>query len=121
MSPLVNLEAQYDKQIKENQTKSKVNVRWEIGMKKKRLAYFIYNSQDNYESELTTGAELLLSLKSHNWSSVGTILRINSSKNIILDEEVCLELKNQDPPPINILNDYTVELVWKSTSYKRME
>lgn len=44
MSPLVNLEAQYDKQIKENQTKSKVNVRWEIGMKKKRLAYFIYNS-----------------------------------------------------------------------------
>jgi len=41
--------------------------------------------------------------------------------NLFLDEEVCLELRNQNPPPSNILTGYTVELVWKSTSYKRMD
>lgn len=84
-------------------------------MKRKRIANFIYSSQDNFDSQLTVGTELTLSLSSHNWSSTGVVIKISAS------EEVSLELKNQDPPPTNIVTGYKVELVWKSTSYKRME
>jgi hypothetical protein len=40
-----------------------------MGMKRKRLAYFVYSSQDNFENELICGNELKSSLKSHGWSS----------------------------------------------------
>lgn len=35
------------------------------------------------------------------------------------NEEVCLELVNTNPPPVD--SGYKVEFVWKSTSYNRMK
>lgn len=79
------------------------------------------------------GNELKISLKSHNWSSKGHVIKITASKikikiNILtaflskkIDEEVCLELNSSEPPPTSITSDYTVEFVWKSTSFTRMK
>lgn len=39
-SPLIKLEADYDKRLKENQTQDNVTVRWDVGLNKKRLAFF---------------------------------------------------------------------------------
>jgi len=38
--PLVKLEADYDRKLKESQTQANVAIRWDIGLNKKRLAHF---------------------------------------------------------------------------------
>ena len=41
--PLVKLEAEYDRKLKEAQTQDNIGVRWDVGLNKKRIAYFIFN------------------------------------------------------------------------------
>ena len=38
--PLVKLEADYDKKLKESQTQDNIVVRWDVGLNKKKIAYF---------------------------------------------------------------------------------
>ena len=38
--PLVKLEADYDKKLKESQTQDNIVVRWDVGRNKKRIAFF---------------------------------------------------------------------------------
>lgn len=42
LGPLVKLEADYDRKLKESQTKDGISVRWEMGLNKKRVAYFLF-------------------------------------------------------------------------------
>ena len=54
MGPLVKLEADYDKQMKEAQTQEGVSVRWDMGLNKKRIAYFTFAQKDT-DMRLVTG------------------------------------------------------------------
>ena len=45
--PLVKLEAEYDKKIKEAQTQNGIKVRWEWSLNKKRIACFVFPKEDN--------------------------------------------------------------------------
>jgi len=36
----VKLEAEYDRKLKESQTQDNIIVRWDVGLNKKRIAYF---------------------------------------------------------------------------------
>ena len=36
----MKLEADYDKKLKESQTQDNMSVRWDVGLNKKRIAYF---------------------------------------------------------------------------------
>ena len=45
--PLVKLEAEYDKKVKEAQTQNGIKVRWEWSLNKKRTAYFVFPKEDN--------------------------------------------------------------------------
>lgn len=49
------------------------------------------------------------------WKSKGHIVRIAQT------EEICLEVKNQKGAPVDPDCRYTVEFVWKSTSFDRMK
>ena len=42
----MKLEADYDKRMKESQTQENIVVRWDIGLNKKRVAYFNFPRQD---------------------------------------------------------------------------
>lgn len=42
MGPLVKLEADYDKLMKEKQKQENISVRWDMGLNKKRIAYFLF-------------------------------------------------------------------------------
>lgn len=55
MGPLVKLEADYDKHMKETQTQENVSVRWDMGLNKKRIAYFQFSAPES-ELRLLTGA-----------------------------------------------------------------
>ena len=41
-APLVKAEADYDKSMKESQSQENLLVRWDVGLNKKRVAYFMY-------------------------------------------------------------------------------
>ena len=61
MAPLVKLEADYDKKMKESQTQDGVSVTWDMSLAKRRLAIFKFG-RDGYEAGLTIGDELRLKL-----------------------------------------------------------
>ncbi|CAL5431318.1 unnamed protein product [Camellia sinensis] len=58
-APLIKLEADYDKMMKESQSKDNVTIRWDVGLNKKRIAYFVFPKEDN-ELRLVPGDELQL-------------------------------------------------------------
>ncbi|CRG99607.1 regulator of nonsense transcripts, putative [Plasmodium relictum] len=120
-APLVQLEADYDKSIKEGQKQANVTVRWDVGLNKKRYAHFIYVKEES-ELRLVAGDELKLSYTYPNgkvWSCEGHISRLHNT------EEIALELRilgTADGPWVdNITTGFTVEFVWKSTAYDRMQ
>lgn len=115
--PLIKLEADYDRQFKESQTQNNIRVRWDWSLAKRRQAYFMFpNEGDNVR--LVAGDELKLKFDENGvtkWKSRGHIVKITAS------EEICLELKNSRAPPTDPEAKFTVEFVWKSTSFDRMK
>ena len=57
--PLVKLEADYDKKLKESQTQDNIEVRWDVGLNKKITAYFSMAKNDS-DLRLMPGDELRL-------------------------------------------------------------
>lgn len=125
-APLVKMEADYDKRVKDSQTQENVVVRWDIGLNKKRVAYFHFTKEDN-EARLVPGDELRLRLNSSAYQSLGSFDEAGWSvvghvSKITANEEVALELRGaQSTGPWDVSHGFTVEFVWKSTSFDRMQ
>lgn len=120
LGPLVNLEAEYDRRIKENHRQEDIAVRWETGLSKKRIACFHVPGRDESELRLVMGDELRLRLDPTStrlygqpWESTGHILWIEHG-------EIGLEMKSSKVP-LDIPDGYILEFVWKSVSYDRMQ
>jgi len=115
LGPLIRLEADYDKKMKESQTKHNISLRWETSLKKKPVACFLFAKDEN-EVRLVPGDELKLSLStpSGEWASVGHVIKI-------VNEEVFVEIRNPNRCPMDTTSGFTVEFVWKSTSFDRMQ
>ncbi|XP_013391305.1 regulator of nonsense transcripts 1 [Lingula anatina] len=117
--PLVKLEADYDKKLKESQTQDKIVVRWDVGLNKKRIAYFVF-PKANEEMKLMHGDELRLRYlgEMHKpWSGVGHVIKIPDN----FSEEVAIELKSNAGVPAECTHNFVVDFVWKSTSFDRMQ
>ncbi|KXZ44312.1 hypothetical protein GPECTOR_69g405 [Gonium pectorale] len=114
--PLVKLEADYDRSIKESQSRDDITLRWDWGLNSKRVAYFYFPRDDN-ELKLMQGDELKLRHKNASnrgpWEALGHVLTYQQS------EEVCLELFTNDVPE-DCTVGYSVDFVWRGTSYDRM-
>ena len=52
--PLVKLEAEYDRMMKESQGRQDVTVRWDVALNEKQLARFVFQRDEN-DLRLTTG------------------------------------------------------------------
>ncbi|KAJ4936190.1 hypothetical protein NE237_014298 [Protea cynaroides] len=78
---LVKLEADYDKMMKESQSKDNVTLRWDIGLNKKRIECFVFQKEDN-ELRLVPGDELRLRYPGDAthpaWQSVGLWISNNA-------------------------------------------
>ena len=120
MGPLVQLEAEYDRAMKESQTQENIVVRWDVGLNKKRLASFKFNRRDESDLRVMTGDELLLKYAGDAagnaaWSSAGTVIKIS------VQEEMTLELRTPAGAPLDQTFGFLVEFVWKSTSFDRQQ
>ncbi|KAI8530193.1 hypothetical protein RHMOL_Rhmol11G0036700 [Rhododendron molle] len=117
-APLIKLEADYDKMMKESQSKDNLTIRWDIGLNKKRIAYFVFPKEDN-ELRLVPGDELRLRYSGDAahpaWHSVGHVIKLTAQ------EEVALELRASQGFPVDVNHGFSVDFVWKSTSFDRMQ
>uniref|UniRef100_A0A7N0UV73 Regulator of nonsense transcripts 1-like protein n=1 Tax=Kalanchoe fedtschenkoi TaxID=63787 RepID=A0A7N0UV73_KALFE len=117
-APLIKLEADYDKMMKESQSKDNLTIRWDIGLNKKRVAYFVFPKEDN-ELRLVPGDELRLRYSGDTthpaWQSVGHVIKLTAQ------EEVALELRISQGVPVDVNHGFSVDFVWKSTSFDRMQ
>ena len=57
--PLVKMEADFDRKVKESQTQENVDVRWVTGLNRKLVAYF-HMAKNDSDLRLMTGDELRL-------------------------------------------------------------
>lgn len=117
--PLVKLEADYDKKLKESQTQDNIVIRWDVGLNKKRIAYFHF-VKANEDMKLMQGDELRLRYvgELHKpWSGVGHVIKIADN----FGDEVAVELKSNAGVPIDCTHNFVVDFVWKSTSFDRMQ
>lgn len=117
--PLVKLEADYDKRLKESQTQENIEVRWDIGLNKKIIAYFALAKTDS-DMKLMHGDELKLRYvgELHKvWSAIGHVIKLPDN----YGDDVGLELKNSQQPPIECSSNFVVDFIWKGTSFDRMQ
>lgn len=121
LAPLVKMEAEYDRKLKENQRHENLTVEWDVSLSNKRVAKFLFPLGDEQELRVVVGDELTLKLDPTSariygsaWDGKGHVMMIN-------DGVISLEMKSNSPVPLNISESYVAEFVWKSTSYDRMQ
>ena len=153
--PLVKIEADYDKKMKESQTENDITIRWDMGLNQKRLAWFSMPKLESGEVRLAVGDELsvkfvgatntglggmkgLQALNKTNWGGhsdngwegVGSVIKIPNSEqlsiraeadDVDISDEVCLELRRNDGVPADCTHGFSVDFVWKATSFDRMQ
>ncbi|KAI8911693.1 RNA helicase-domain-containing protein [Gorgonomyces haynaldii] len=120
MGPLVKMEADYDKKIKEAQSQEDITVRWETGLNTKKVAYFNLSKIELGDVRLVVGDELLLKYKGElhpYWECTGHVIKIPDN----VSDEVAVELIRDEKTPVECTLNFSVEFVWKSTSYDRMQ
>ncbi|KAG4303887.1 hypothetical protein PORY_002704 [Pneumocystis oryctolagi] len=118
--PLVKIEADYDKKVKESQTQDGIVVRWDIGLNQKYVAYFRIKVLEAGDLKVAVGDEMRLrylgELRSH-WESIGYVIKIPNN----ISDEVGLELKKSDKIQTDCTHNFSIDYVWKSTSFDRMQ
>lgn len=114
---LVRAESENDRRMKEEQSRSNITVRWDTSLNKRRLANFIIPQMSDGDIRIMNGDEIRLAHPALKWDCVGTV------KGFTTDEEVALELRSgraSTRAPIETTTGFKVDIVWKSTSFDRM-
>ncbi|KAG5847945.1 hypothetical protein ANANG_G00131630 [Anguilla anguilla] len=118
--PLVKLEADYDKKLKESQTQDNITVRWDLGLNKKRIAYFTLPKTDSGDMRLMQGDEICLRYKGDLaplWKGIGHVIKVPDN----YGDEIAIELRSSMGAPVEVPHNFQVDFVWKSTSFDRMQ
>ncbi|KAI9495491.1 RNA helicase-domain-containing protein [Zychaea mexicana] len=120
LGPLVKMEADYDKKLKESQTCDDIIVRWDVGLNQKNIAWFYFPKLEMGEVKLAVGDELRLRYRGElheAWEAAGHVIKIPNN----VSDEVALELRRTDKVPVECTHNFSVDFVWKSTSFDRMQ
>ncbi|XP_013210421.1 regulator of nonsense transcripts 1 isoform X3 [Microtus ochrogaster] len=123
--PLVKLEADYDKKLKESQTQDNITVRWDLGLNKKRIAFFTLPKTDS-DMRLMQGDEICLRYKGDLaplWKGIGHVIKVpdNLTQRPDYGDEIAIELRSSVGAPVEVTHNFQVDFVWKSTSFDRMQ
>ncbi|SCU94746.1 LADA_0G10880g1_1 [Lachancea dasiensis] len=120
-APLVKIEADYDKQLKESQALEHISVSWTLALNNRHLASFALSTFESNGLKVAVGDEMILrysGVQHPPWEGRGYIVRLPNS----FQDQLTLELKpNKNAPPTHLNTGFTAEFVWKGTSYDRMQ
>ncbi|EMC99325.1 hypothetical protein BAUCODRAFT_399389 [Baudoinia panamericana UAMH 10762] len=121
--PLVKIEADYDKKLKEAQSQDNLIVRWDFGLNNKHLASFVLPKLELGDVKLAVGDEMRIryigELRAH-WEGVGYVIKIPNN----VSDEVTIELRSRGDHksvPTECTHNFTADYVWKATSFDRMQ
>lgn len=121
--PLVKMESDYDKKLKEAQSEDGLQIRWDYGLNGKHLASFELHKIESGDVKLAVGDEMRLRYKGElrpAWEGVGYVIKIPNNHS----DEVTLELRkagNEKTVPTECTHNFSADYVWKATSYDRMQ
>ncbi|KAI8946476.1 P-loop containing nucleoside triphosphate hydrolase protein [Xylaria longipes] len=121
--PLVKMESDYDKKLKEAQSEDGLIVRWDVGLNYKHVASFTFPKLESGDVKLAVGDEMRLKYKGElrpPWEGVGYVIKIPNNQS----DEVTLELRktgNDKSVPTECTHNFSADYVWKATSYDRMQ
>ncbi|GAC97823.1 DNA-binding protein SMUBP-2 [Pseudozyma hubeiensis SY62] len=118
--PLVKMEADYDRKLKESQTQQDLVIRWDQGLNQKKIAWMMLPKLESGEVRLAVGDELKLRYRGElapPWEGVGHVIKIPNN----VSDEVALELKRADGVPDHCTHNFFADFVWKATSFDRMQ
>ncbi|CUM68337.1 uncharacterized protein PRCAT00006059001 [Priceomyces carsonii] len=120
-APLVKLEADANKALKESQALEHIQVKWALGLNNRHLASFIFSTFESNDLRVAVGDEMILRYSGSDyepWEGRGFIVRVPNA----YYEYFTLELTpSKSPPPVDQTRNFTAEFVWKGTSYDRMQ
>ncbi|KAJ2765770.1 ATP-dependent RNA helicase, partial [Coemansia nantahalensis] len=112
--------ADYDRRIREAQTQDGITVRWDTSLNSRKLAYFQLPKYELGEVRLAIGDELRLLYSGpplkQPWSGSGRVTKLPNSVN----DEICMELATGNAPT-DITAGFSIDFVWKSTTFDRMK
>ncbi|KAL1297280.1 hypothetical protein AAFC00_004835 [Neodothiora populina] len=121
--PLVKIEADYDRKLKEAQSQDGLIVRWDYGLNNKHLASFVLPKLELGDVKLAVGDEMRLrytgELRPH-WEGVGYVIKIPNNQS----DEVSIELRSKGDHksvPTECTHNFSADYVWKATSFDRMQ
>eukprot|EP00792_Barthelona_sp_PAP020_P006651 TRINITY_DN3050_c0_g1_i1.p1 TRINITY_DN3050_c0_g1~~TRINITY_DN3050_c0_g1_i1.p1 ORF type:complete len:949 (-),score=282.10 TRINITY_DN3050_c0_g1_i1:193-3039(-) len=112
MLPLIKIEGEYDRRLKESQAKSNIPIRWEKISKGYRGTFHFYFE---VELRLIPGDELKIKYFDDEGTEKvadGYVIAINSDDEIVADFPGFNEAQDSQK--------YSVELIWKAISFERM-
>jgi len=121
--PLVKIEADYDRKLKEAQSEDGLVIRWDYGLNNKHLASFILPKIELGDVKLAVGDEMRLKYKGELrpvWEGVGYVVKIPNNQS----DEVTIELRkvgSDKSVPTECTHNFSADYVWKATSYDRMQ
>ncbi|KAK2615206.1 hypothetical protein N8I77_001976 [Diaporthe amygdali] len=121
--PLVKMESDFDKKLKEAQSEDGLVVSWTMGLNNKHMASFVLPKMESGDVKLAVGDEMRLKYKGElrpPWEGVGYVIKIPNNQN----DEVILELRktgSDKSVPTDCTHNFSAEYVWKATSYDRMQ
>ncbi|KKZ65358.1 regulator-nonsense transcripts 1 [[Emmonsia] crescens] len=121
--PLVKIEADYDRKLKEAQSQDGLIVRWDLGLNNKHLASFVLPKLELGDVKLAVGDEMRLKYTGElrpKWDGVGYVIKIPNNQS----DEVTIELRTKGDHksvPTDCTHNFTADYVWKATSFDRMQ
>jgi regulator of nonsense transcripts 1 len=121
--PLVKIEADYDRKLKEAQSQDNLIVRWDLGLNNKHLASFVLPKLELGDVKLAVGDEMRLRYSGElrpPWEGVGYVIKIPNNQS----DEVTIELRTKGDHksvPTECTHNFTADYVWKATSFDRMQ
>ena len=121
--PLVKIEADYDRKVKEAQSQDNLVVRWDLGLNNKHLASFVLPKLELGDVKLAVGDEMRLRYVGElrpQWEGVGYVVKIPNNQS----DEVTIELRrqgNDKSTPTECTHHFCADYVWKATSFDRMQ
>jgi regulator of nonsense transcripts 1 len=121
--PLVKIEADYDRKLKESQSQDGLVVRWDMALNNKHTASFMLPKLELGDVKLAVGDEMRLrytgELRPH-WEGVGYVIKIPNNQS----DEVTIELRakgDHKSVPTECTHNFSADYVWKATSFDRMQ
>ncbi|GBG27023.1 Regulator of nonsense transcripts 1-like [Hondaea fermentalgiana] len=115
---LVDLEAEYDREMKSHLSEDGIAVRWKVSEISQRvIAAFSFGALFSESMRVTIGDELKISLSPGTrraWTCNGTVVAVNE------DGDIELELSRKDEAPLHVTQGFSISFVWKPVTFERM-